>query len=193
TGRSVKQSQNRGNKPSPWPTCLNSRAPAFDVIVPPSNCATTARRPTASKSKRLGVHCVCIGGFRRITKCRCGTTAFADSRPRCAQMFEKSGLVVPSHPGLLASSPAELREAFDVAVEELERSRCREPSRTGYAAECHTAAFDAGWRALADSACGIVREQNPDAPCSHANPAPAVPQLHVVASGPGSGKTTAAK
>src|SRR5262249_53475352 len=90
--RSVKQCANRGIKPRPWSTCLNSRAPAFDVIVPPSNCATTARRPTASKSKRLGVHCVCIGGFRRITKCRCGTTDFADSRPRCAQMFEKSGL-----------------------------------------------------------------------------------------------------
>jgi hypothetical protein len=60
-------------------------------------------------------------------------------------------------------------------------------------ADCHSAVFWAGWRALADSACDIVREQHPDAPWASNNPAPAVPDLHVVASGPGSGKTTAAK
>jgi hypothetical protein len=100
---------------------------------------------------------------------------------------------VPSHPGFLTTSPATLRHAFNVALDELERSRGREPAHAGYAAGCHSAVFWAGWRALADSACDIVRHQNPDTPWARANLAPAVPDLHVVASGPGSGKTTAAK
>jgi hypothetical protein len=100
---------------------------------------------------------------------------------------------VPSHPGFLTTSPASLRHAFNVALDELERSRGREPAHAGYAAGCHSAVFWAGWTALADSACDIVRQQNPDTPWARSNPAPAVSQLHVVASGPGSGKTTAAK
>lgn len=106
---------------------------------------------------------------------------------------KKATTAVPNHPGFLTTSPAALRKAFDVAVAELERSRGREPARAGYEADCHGAVFWAGWRALADSACDIVREQRPDAPWASKNPAPSVPDLHVVASGAGSGKTTAAK
>jgi hypothetical protein len=105
----------------------------------------------------------------------------------------KPTTAVPSHPGFLTTAPATLRHAFNVALDELERSRGREPAHTGYAAGCHSAVFWAGWRALTDSACDIVRERNPDAAWARSNPAPAVPDLHVVASGPGSGKTTAAK
>jgi hypothetical protein len=100
---------------------------------------------------------------------------------------------VPNHPGFLTTSPATLRHAFNVALGDLERSRGREPAHAGYAAGCHSAVFWAGWRAFADTASDIVRERNPDAPWARSNPAPAIPDLHVVASGPGSGKTTAAK
>jgi hypothetical protein len=100
---------------------------------------------------------------------------------------------LPSHPGFLTPSPDGLCKAFWLAMEELERTRGRRLSRAGYVAGCHSAVFWAGWRALADSACDIVRKQNPDTPWARSNPAPAVAQLHVVASGPGSGKTTAAK
>lgn len=54
---------------------------------------------------------------------------------------------VPNYPGFLTPSPAELRKAFGVAMVKLESSRGREPSRIGYAAECHTAVFNAGLRA----------------------------------------------
>jgi hypothetical protein len=64
----------------------------------------------------------------------------------------------------LTTSPATLRRAFNVALDELERSRGREPAHAGYAAGCQSAVFWAGWRALADSACDIVRHQNPDTP-----------------------------
>jgi hypothetical protein len=105
----------------------------------------------------------------------------------------KPTTAVPSHPGFLTTDPATLRRAFNLALDELERSRGREPAHTGYAAGCHSAVFWAGWRAFTDTACGIAPEQNPDASSANSNPAPAVPDLHVVASSPGSGKTTAAK
>ena len=55
----------------PRSTCRNSSASAFEVIVPPSKLATTARLSTASNSNRSGVHFVCIGGVRnQITRCR---------------------------------------------------------------------------------------------------------------------------
>jgi hypothetical protein len=106
---------------------------------------------------------------------------------------KKPTAAFPRHPGFLTTDPATLRHAFNVALDELERSRGREPAHAGYAAGCHSAVFWAGWRALTDSACDIERERNPEAPWARPNPAPAVPDLHVVASGPGSGKTTAAK
>ena len=48
--------------------CPNSRAPAFDVMVSPSNCATMARRSTASNSNSFGVHSVGIGDLRESRK-----------------------------------------------------------------------------------------------------------------------------
>jgi hypothetical protein len=109
------------------------------------------------------------------------------------QEHKEAATTVPSHPGFLTTDPATLRHAFNVALDELERSRGREPAHTGYEAGCQSAVFWAGWRAFTDTACGIAREQNPDAPSAGSNPAPAVPDVHVVASSPGSGKTTAAK
>jgi hypothetical protein len=109
------------------------------------------------------------------------------------QEHKEPNAAVSSHPGFLTTDPATLRHAFNVALEELERSREREPAHTGYAAGCHSAVFWAGWKAFTDTVGDIARERNPDAPCARSNSAPATPDLHVVASGPGSGKTTAAK
>ena len=54
---------------------------------------------------------------------------------------------VPDHPGYLMPSPGALHTAFHKAVEELERSRGREPRRAGYAAKSQEAVFEAGLQA----------------------------------------------
>jgi len=59
----------------------NSKAPASDVIVPPSNPSTTVRRSTGANSNSSALHSVGIGALLEPENCRCGTTAFADSRP----------------------------------------------------------------------------------------------------------------
>jgi hypothetical protein len=83
--------------------------------------------------------------------------------------------------------------AARTALEELERLRDREPTLSGYVAECHRSVWEAAWSAAADAACDVVRQAHPDSRWSLDNPAPKVPALHVVHSGPGSGKSTAAK
>jgi hypothetical protein len=70
-----------------------SNPPASDVTSPASNAATTGRPSTLPKSNCSGRHSVGIGALLESEKSRCGTTTFADSQPRCAQLFEKCGLV----------------------------------------------------------------------------------------------------
>ena len=101
--------------------------------------------------------------------------------------------IIPEHPGALLPSPWSTWEAARVALEDLERRRGRDhPALTGYSAECHTAVWKAGFSAAADTASEIVRQTHPDCSWSKNNPAPNVPPVHVIHSGPGSGKSTAA-
>jgi hypothetical protein len=66
--RSVKQRADRRISPRPRSNCPSSSVPAFDVIVLPSNSATTARPSTASNSNSFGVHSVCIGVLRETAQ-----------------------------------------------------------------------------------------------------------------------------
>ena len=64
---------------------------------------------------------------------------------------------------------------------------------TGYAAECHQKVWLAAFDAAADTASQMVRDAHPEGAWSTNNPAPKDPTVHVIHSGPGSGKSTAAK
>src|SRR3974390_1289447 len=90
--RSMKHSANRPISPIARSVARNSSAPASDVIAPPSKPATTVRRSTGANSKSSGLHSVGIGALRESSESRCGTTTFADSAPRCAQLCEIFGL-----------------------------------------------------------------------------------------------------
>src|SRR3977135_3829846 len=54
-------------------------------------------------------------------------------------------------------------------------------------------AFDAFLAALSNTCGSIAADGNPEGKWARSNPPPTIPQMHVVASGPGSGKTTLAK
>jgi hypothetical protein len=90
-------------------------------------------------------------------------------------------------------SPGALWQAFEVALGELEHRRGREPRRSGYAARSQKAVFEAGLRALAGSLRAIYQEGQHDNPNALAFPHEGIPEMQVVASSPGSGKSTSAK
>jgi hypothetical protein len=90
-------------------------------------------------------------------------------------------------------SPVALHQAFHGAPFELEHRRGREPRKSGYAARSQEAVFEAGMRALGGSLGAIYQEVRKDDPDAIALPREAIPQMQVVASGPGSGKSTSAK
>jgi hypothetical protein len=64
---------------------------------------------------------------------------------------------------------------------------------SGYAAQSQEAVFDAGMRALAGSLRAIYQEFHRDNPNAIAFPYEVIPKVQVVASAPGSGKSTSAK
>src|SRR6516164_7882224 len=59
----MKHSANREISPIARSVTPNSSAPASDVIAPPSNPATTVRRPTGANSNSSGLHSVGIGAL----------------------------------------------------------------------------------------------------------------------------------
>ena len=61
----------------------SSVAPASEVIVPPSNAATTARPSTRAKPNRSALHSVCIGAAPGPATNRSRNTIFSDPGPRC--------------------------------------------------------------------------------------------------------------
>jgi hypothetical protein len=97
------------------------------------------------------------------------------------------------HPGQVMPSPSGLKAAYDAALAEIEHSRGKSLRQHGYAGEMHEKAFDAFLVALSNSCGSIVADDNPEGKWARSNPPPTIPQMHVVASGPGSGKTTLAK
>ena len=67
------------------PSCgPSSSAPASDVIVPPSNAASTRRPSTLAKANESWLHCVGIGEVLHLGSSCFHKTTFADSEPRCA-------------------------------------------------------------------------------------------------------------
>ena len=99
----------------------------------------------------------------------------------------------PDRPGHLAPSPLALWKAFEVALGELEHGRGREPRRSGYAARSQKAVYEAGLYALGASVRAIYLEGQRGNPNALSFPQEAIPEIQVVASSPGSGKSTSAK
>jgi hypothetical protein len=115
------------------------------------------------------------------------------SRPSAQERPEFGTTDVPEHPGYLMPSPGALHQAFGEALTELEHRRGREPRRSGYAARSQEAVFEAGLRALSASLRAIYQEGQRDNPNALAFPHEGIPEMQVVASSPGSGKSTSAK
>jgi hypothetical protein len=100
---------------------------------------------------------------------------------------------VPDHPGQLSPGPGALWRAFEGALAELERNRGREPRRSGYAAQSQEAVYEAGLRAFTASLRAICVEGQRGNPNALTFPPEGIPEMQVVASSPGSGKSTSAK
>ena len=113
--------------------------------------------------------------------------------PSAPEQPDFGATAVPDHPGYLAPSPGALWQAFDAALGELEHGRGREPRRSGYAARSQKAVYEAGRRALTASLRAIYQEGQRDNPNALAFPHEGIPEMQVVASSPGSGKSTSAK
>src|SRR5437899_6091039 len=94
----MKHAAKRSISPIARSVAPNSKAPASDVIAPPSNPATTARPstgPNSNSSARTGsaLHSVGIGALLESSESPSRKRTFADSAPRCAYGREISGLV----------------------------------------------------------------------------------------------------
>jgi hypothetical protein len=110
-----------------------------------------------------------------------------------AEQAKARPATIPVQPGALLPNPASVWQAANTALHELERGRGYEPTVSGYAAECHRAVWHAAFSAAADTASYIVREAHPAGAWNTNNLEPKNPTVHVIHSGPGSGKSTAAK
>ena len=122
-----------------------------------------------------------------------GNDAIWSSPTPAGERPEFGSTVIPDHPGYLMPSPGALHRAFETAIAELERGRGREPRRSGYAAKSQEAVFEAGLRALSGSLRAIYQEFHRDNPIAISFPHEAIPKVQVVASAPGTGKSTSAK
>ena len=122
-----------------------------------------------------------------------GNTAMWSSPTPAGERPEFGTTVIPNHPGYLMPSPGALHGAFETAIGELERGRGREPRRSGYAAKSQEAVFEAGLRALSGSLRAIYQNFHRDNQSAISFPHEIIPEVQVVASAPGSGKSTSGK
>jgi hypothetical protein len=120
------------------------------------------------------------------------TTAWKSPTP-ASERPEFGTTVISDQPGRLMPSPGALHRAFETAITEIERSRGQKPRSAGYATQSQEAVFEAGLRALTCSLRAIYQEFHRDNPNAVAFPPEIVPEMQVVASSPGSGKSTSAK
>src|SRR5271156_1563471 len=89
---SVKHAANRSVSRiarSVWPS---NKAPASEVIAPPSKPATTWRLSTGGNSNKAGLHSVGIGASYGSEKNRGCNTILSEFVPQCTQFGEKCGL-----------------------------------------------------------------------------------------------------
>src|SRR5215469_12543411 len=89
---SVKQPAKRSISPTARSVAANSRAPASEVILPPSNAPTTERPSTRANSNSVALHSVGIGTPLDPETNRGANTIFSEMEPRCTCPYEKSGL-----------------------------------------------------------------------------------------------------
>ncbi len=95
---SAKQAANRSVSRiarSVWPS---NKAPASEVIAPPSKEATTSRPSTGGNSSSAGLQSVGIGASCGFEKNRGRNTIFSESAPQCTEFGEKCGLALGSGP-----------------------------------------------------------------------------------------------
>src|SRR6476659_1864990 len=90
---SVKQAAACRDRPMARSVSRNNKAPAFDVMAPPSNAAVTFRPPRLAKSRESWLHSVGIGVVSCVRKILFGRRTFADSARRCPYLCEICGLV----------------------------------------------------------------------------------------------------
>jgi hypothetical protein len=72
-------------RPSTLSVAPSSRAPASEVMAPPSKPATTVRPSTGAKENKVGLQSVGIGGFLCWPITLCCRRTFAQSEPRCTR------------------------------------------------------------------------------------------------------------
>src|SRR5258708_21070609 len=86
----------------------------------------------------------------------------------------------------------DLWAGYERALVEIEHNRLRQLRAGNYAQEARHSAFSAFLRALSSSCSAIVDEARPNG-SGFDSPPQNIPEVQVVASGPGSGKSTAAQ
>jgi hypothetical protein len=101
--------------------------------------------------------------------------------------------VIPEMPGCIMPNPWEQERAFAQAFREIELSRGRRTRTDEYASKARRSAYSAFCAALWNSCTTLVIQTHPYGSWSQGKKAPLVPEVQVVSSGPGSGKSTAAK
>src|SRR5713101_452003 len=88
----MKHAAKRSISPIVPSVALNSSAPASDVIAPPSNPATTARRSTGANSNKSALHSVGIGALLESSEADVAQQLSLIRRPDAPQLCEISGL-----------------------------------------------------------------------------------------------------
>src|SRR5262249_18203073 len=92
----MKHSANREISPITRSVAPNSSAPASDVIAPPSNPATMARRPIGANSNSSGLHSVGIGALLESCEVVLAKQLSLIRSAPVLQLCEISGLSVSS-------------------------------------------------------------------------------------------------
>ena len=124
------------------------------------------------------------------------TTNAALEIQRDARAIQTTEIVeerLPQRPEEIAPPRDMLRKHFDAALTDLSALRGAEVAQGRYAQQTHDCVFEAGLRAIFDSAVGILWETSPFCEWMDEHPVLSLPDMYVVHTGPGSGKTTAAK
>src|SRR5712691_6053788 len=88
----MKHAAKRSISPIVRSVAPNSSAPASDVIAPPSNPATTARRSTGANSNKSALHSVGIGALLESSEAVVAQQLSLIRRPDAPQLCEISGL-----------------------------------------------------------------------------------------------------
>src|SRR5450755_3024349 len=89
---SVKQAANRSVSRIARSVSPSNRAPASEVIAPPSKLATTWRLSMGGNSNNAGIQSVGIGASYGSEKNRGCNTILSESVPQCTRFGEKCGL-----------------------------------------------------------------------------------------------------